>query len=706
VTPVRAVEARAGRRTATRWCAVVALVSVAVISLLQPASGYVSQGAPAEAIRKVTPWLLQHADGGDAEFLVILAESADLGAAGALASRRDKGRFVRDALFARAQQTQAPLLEWLRSRRLAHRPFYIVNAIWVKASRSDMMAIAARPDVARIEGNPSIVNLEPVVAANRERSTSGDAPDAIEPGVSYVRAPEVWAQGFTGQGIVIASADTGVKWDHVALKDHYRGWNGALASHDYNWHDSIHSGGGSCGFDAALPCDDYGHGTHTIGTAVGAEGTTNQIGVAPGARFIACRNMDQGVGTPARYIECMEWFLAPYPVGGTPAQGDPTKAPDITSNSWGCPASEGCSADTLRSAIEAQRAAGIMTVVSAGNSGPSCSTVSDPPAFYDAAYTVGAFAAATGDIASFSSRGPVTIDGNGRIKPDISAPGVSVRSALSSGGYGTLSGTSMAAPHVAGVAALLWSARPALRHQIADTESVLDDAAADVPVPVSASSCTPVEFPNNVYGFGRLDAKAAVDLAGAWISAEPGAVNPPAVKTSGGQPVVLTGAFANLSAVAVGGIAASWSYTSGTRQVTITSPAHVVGSADITLIPISGANYTRANAIAFLPAAFTDDILVAGVTVVRAQHIIELRQAVDALRAVAVLGPAPWVDPVLAAVPIKAAHILELRAFLEEAAAALGYVAGNYTDAALGAGTTIKRVHVEELRQRLRNLSE
>ena len=72
------------------------------------------------------------------------------------------------------------------------------------------------------------------------------------------------------------------------------------------------------------PCDDKGHGTHTIGTAIGDDGMGNQIGMAPGAKWIGCRNMDQGNGTPARYIECMEFFLAPYPVGGTPAQGDPT----------------------------------------------------------------------------------------------------------------------------------------------------------------------------------------------------------------------------------------------------------------------------------------------------------------------------------------------------------------------------------------------
>ena len=142
--------------------------------------------------------------------------------------------------------------------------------------------------------------------------------------------------------------------------------------------------------------------------------------------------MDPGDGTPARYIECMEFFLAPYPVGGAPAQGDPSLAPDITINSWGCPASEGCSVNTLQAAVEAQAAAGIMMVVAAGNSGSGCSTLSDPPSFYAASYTVGALNTGTDTIAFFSSRGPVTDDGSGRIKPDITAPGTSTRSATNS----------------------------------------------------------------------------------------------------------------------------------------------------------------------------------------------------------------------------------------------------------------------------------
>src|SRR4029077_10371567 len=129
----------------------------------------------------------------------------------------------------------------------------------------------------------------------------------------------------------------------------------------------------------------------------GDDGNGNQIGMAPGAKWIGCRNMDdQGVGTPARYIECMEFFLAPYPVGGTSAQGDPSLAPDISTNSWGCPLSEGCSADTLQTAVVAPRAAGIFMVAAAGNGGANgCHTIADPPAIYDAVYTIGALTTGT-----------------------------------------------------------------------------------------------------------------------------------------------------------------------------------------------------------------------------------------------------------------------------------------------------------------------
>ncbi|MDX2043440.1 MAG: S8 family serine peptidase, partial [Acidobacteriota bacterium] len=473
---------------------------------------------------KVSDWVMANtADGKEAEFLVVLTDKADISNADRFNAKADKGRFVRDSLMAKALATQAPIKELLAARKRKMQSFYIVNAMLTFGSRELVEELAARDDVARIEGNPQIKNnlvaqptAEEINAAVRSL-TSPNAPEAIELGVNSIRAPEVWAQGFTGQGIVVGGADTGIKWDHAALINKYRGWNGTTANHDFNWHDSIHSGGGVCGANTTAPCDDNGHGTHTVGTTLGDDGGSNQIGVAPGAKFIGCRNMNQGNGTPATYIECMEWFLAPYPIGGTPAQGDPAKAPHITVNSWGCPPSEGCSPNTLQAAVEAQRAAGIMMVVAAGNSGSACSTVSDPPSFYAASYTVGAISASNGAIASFSSRGPATADGSNRLKPEITAPGVSVRSATSSGGYSTLSGTSMATPHVAGAIALLWSARPALNGQIQQTIDLLNAAAVDV----AFAGCSSSGVPNNVYGWGRLDIKAAYDASGCNYALNP-----------------------------------------------------------------------------------------------------------------------------------------------------------------------------------------
>ena len=445
-----------------------------------------------------------------AEFLVILAPRADLSAAARLPSKMEKGRAVRDALWHTAQTSQAGLRVWLDARGVSYRPFYIVNAILVTGNESLAQAIAVRPEVARLVANPRIKNDMPQPTPAQWMDLLRTT--AIEPGVSYINAPDVWAMGFTGQGIVIGGQDTGYDWTHPAIKNQYRGWDGTTANHDYNWHDSIHSnthGANTCGTDSPVPCDDHGHGTHTMGTAVGSDGGSNQIGVAPGAQWIGCRNMDNGWGTPATYLECFEFFLAPYPVGGTPADGDPSLAPDLTTNSWGCPAEEGCDWDTLQSAVEAQRAAGIMTVVAAGNSGPACSTITDPPAIYDAAYTVGALTTGTDTLASFSSRGPVTVDGSNRPKPDIAAPGTSTRSSYPGGGYASFSGTSMATPHVAGAMALLWSAVPTLTHDIDATEAYLNAGAH----PIATTECGSSGTLNFGFGAGRLDVAAAVELA-------------------------------------------------------------------------------------------------------------------------------------------------------------------------------------------------
>ena len=457
---------------------------------------------------KIAPWVMEHtANGQQAEFFVVLTDQADLSGAAALPTKSQKGAYVYNALWSKSQATQDPILQWLHEQDLKYQSFYIVNAILVNGSREVAETLAARPDVARVEGNPHIQNPLPRPVPADGASSHSEAPATIEPGIVYTHAPDVWALGFNGQNIVVASADTGQRWTHNALKPHYRGWNGVTADHNYNWHDSIHNSvGNPCGNDSPQPCDDYFHGTHTTGTAIGDDGGSNQIGMAPGAKWIGCRNMDVGTGTPARYIECMQWFLAPYPIGG--GQGDPTKAPDITINSWGCPTSEGCSVNTLQAAVDAQAAAGIMMVVAAGNSGSSCSTVTDPPSLYASSYTAGALNTGTDTIASFSSRGPVTADGSGRIKPDISAPGTNTRSAsnTSDNAYTFASGTSMATPHIAGAMALLWSAIPSLQNQIDPSRAALNNAA----VHISTTLCSSTGIPNNVFGWGRVDILAAV----------------------------------------------------------------------------------------------------------------------------------------------------------------------------------------------------
>jgi serine protease AprX len=487
--------------------AVVALVAAVASS---DAVGQRVGGNVVNIANKIAPWVVEHtAYGQQAEFFVVLADRADLSPAANLPTKTEKGRFVYQTLLEKAQSTQESILQWLRDRNIEHQSFYIVNAILVKGDRQLAETLAARPEVARIKGNPHIHNDLPQRGPVEQSPLLPGAPATIEPGITYTHAPDVWALGFKGETIVVASADTGVRWTHNALKPHYRGWDGVNANHNFNWHDSIHDTvGNPCGNDSQQPCDDFFHGSHTTGTAIGDDGDTNHIGMAPGAKWIGCRNMDGGEGTPARYIECMEFFLAPYPLNCTPNEGDPTKAPDITINSWGCPPSEGCSANTLQDAVEAQAAAGIMMVVAAGNSGSSCSTVSDPPSFYAASYTVGALNTGFDTIASFSSRGPVTRDGSNRTKPDITAPGTGTRSASNScdSCYTTASGTSMATPHISGAMALLWSAIPGLQNQIQASRDALNNAA----VFISSIQCGPAGPPNNVYGWGRVNIATAV----------------------------------------------------------------------------------------------------------------------------------------------------------------------------------------------------
>ncbi len=470
--------------------------------------------APAQRLpawqNKVDAWVLETATSRETEFLIYMAEQADLSGAAMLPTKQEKGRYVFERLVETARRSQQPLIEALQAAGVSYRPYWVANMIWARGDLALVQLIAARPDVARLYANPWVQLAE---AASPVDSPTSHAPQTVEWNIARINADDVWAAGYTGQGAVIAGQDTGYDWDHPALIRQYRGWDGSVADHNYNWHDAIHennpntSPGNPCGFDSPIPCDDNNHGTHTMGIMVGDDGAGTQIGVAPGARWIGCRNMEQGWGTPATYAECYQWFIAPTNLAGNDPR--PDLAPDVINNSWSCPAAEGCTdPNVLLMVVNNVRAAGILTVHSAGNEGyAGCGSVNTPAAIYAASFTVGS-TDSSDIIAPSSSRGPVIIDGSNRLKPNVVAPGVGINSALPGTGYGIKSGTSMAAPHVAGLAALLLSARPALSGQVNRLEELIEQSAIKFADP-TCGGVPDLPAPNNVYGWGRIDAWAA-----------------------------------------------------------------------------------------------------------------------------------------------------------------------------------------------------
>jgi serine protease AprX len=465
---------------------------------------------------------------GRAEALIVLADQSTpaLSPLPAGADYKAHRRALVDALRKRADAQQAGLRAWLDARGVEYRPYWITNIVYARLSADDLSALAARTEISRIEPNPLIKMQIPKPDAS---APAAPVVETIAWGVDKINAPKVWAKGVTGKGVTIAGEDTGYQWDHPALKLQYRGWKGGSADHNYNWHDSIHVPNGSCPADSPAPCDDQGHGTHTAGTFAGDDHGDNQIGVAPGAKWIGCRNMNAGVGSPATYIECMQWMLAPTNLKGK--NPDPDQAPDVVSNSWTCPPSEGCTVgDELRKAVNQVNNGGILFVAAAANSGPSCSTITDPPAIYANSFDIGA-TDSSDRLAGFSSRGPVLKDSGEqmkKIKPDVSAPGVNVYSSYPPNSYASLSGTSMATPHTAGAAALLMSAVPALKghpnavarllRKTATTDGVTD------PVNQTCGGTSNLDWPNYMVGHGRIDVYAAYLAAvadAADISDEP-----------------------------------------------------------------------------------------------------------------------------------------------------------------------------------------
>lgn len=450
--------------------------------------------------------------------VIVMKEQADISYVKNIKGKDAKATYVYNALIQKANETQTELIQYLKANGIHHRSFYIVNMISATTDLATIRKIAARDDVREViqDGNFKMLDMPETDRSQTSKSTRVPIWN-----INQIGAPTVWAMGYTGQNVVIGGQDTGYAWDITPIKSKYRGWNGSTADHNYNWHDAIHMdnpmspGTNSCGFDSPIPCDDHNHGTHTMGTMVGGlDNNSQEIGVAPGAKWIGCRNMENGYGTLTTYVECFEWFLAPYPVSG--GAGDPTKMPHVINNSWGCPTEEGCNTSnftTMETALNNLRNAGCVIVVSAGNSGPNCNTVKDPAAIFSGSFSVGATNSSNG-IANFSSRGAVSVDGSYRLKPNVCGPGVDIRSCLKNGAFTNWNGTSMAGPHVAGVVALLISANPELAGEVDKIEDIIEQTALNITSSTQSCDGTPgTSIPNNTYGYGRIDALAAINFA-------------------------------------------------------------------------------------------------------------------------------------------------------------------------------------------------
>lgn len=335
-------------------------------------------------------------------------------------------------------------------------PLWIVNGAIVKASKSELSTIENLGNVASVKPVEyrKWIDLRP--ASRVVRTDAAPVWNIVK-----VRAPEVWQNyNIDGSGIVVGHIDTGIAASHPALKGKvlaFKDFTPAAKTEAY---------------------DDQGHGSHTAGTIAGSNG----LGVAPGARLIVAKVFDKSGGAEdAWLLQAMQWIMDP---DGNPDTND---APLLVSNSWG---SDDSTDKGFWEAVKSWVSAGMVPVFAAGNNGPN--KVGTPGGFPHS----WAVAATKKDdvLAYFSSVGPVVWDGVTYIKPDIAAPGYGVISCDTGAGTVSNMGTSMACPHVAGLAALMLQANPKLT--IEQVRSLGESTAIDLGAAGK----------DNKFGSGRFDA--------------------------------------------------------------------------------------------------------------------------------------------------------------------------------------------------------
>ncbi|WP_197701589.1 S8 family serine peptidase [Micromonospora echinospora] len=479
-----------GPRRKSRPAAVATIALLALLASTAPAAQAApTEGEPADrASAKIEkPLGGKFAVAAMQDFLVRFTERADLTEAGRTKDWDVRGATTANALKASAARSQRGVRALLDKAKVSYKSFWATNAIYVEDGSATLaQQLAGRAEVQMLY-EPRTYEI-PVVAEDQPSVT----PQSLQWGIADVNADDVWTNyGITGEGVVVASIDSGVQYDHPALVKQYRGTNGdGTFDHNYNWFDAS----GTCG---GKPCDLNGHGTHTMGTMVGDDRAGNQIGMAPGATWITTNGCCDSDTT---LIESGQWLLEPTDLNGQ--NPDVSKRPNIINNSWGTqsPSNDPFMEDISR----AWEASGIFSVWANGNIGSACNT-SGSPGSRIINYSVGNYDS-NHAINPYSSRGAGQ---DGETKPNISAPGSAIRSSVPGSGYAHYSGTSMAAPHVAGAIALAWSAAPTLLGDVAATKALMDGSAVDTP----DNQCGGTDDDNNVFGEGRLDALALLAAA-------------------------------------------------------------------------------------------------------------------------------------------------------------------------------------------------
>jgi len=427
------------------------------------------------------------------KIIIKLANQVDVAAMDAIfyenkTTLKERTKTVISALQEKATSTQRPLIAWLQEEdgltQASLKTFWIANLLALEATPALITKLSHRADIEWIDIDAELA-LESYVEA---AAPPPPAPGASELGLNAIKADKLWAMGYTGYGRLVMSADTGIDPAHPAI---VHNWRGNFTSPELGWFDANNANNTNIS-----NCGD--HGVHTLGTMVGLDRAKDDtIGVAFNAQWVGS-NVLCGSGTSGN-IAAFQWAIDP--------DGNPNTIadmPDVINNSWRDPGAQGECNGAYVNILNAMEAAGIAVIFSAGNEGPDVSTVTPPKNINTNLVNAFTVAAVNGNnnnfnVAGFSSRGPSICGGEGslEIKPEVSAPGQNVRSSELDGTYGSKSGTSMAAPHVAGAVVLLKEAFPNLTG--AEIKLALYFSCQDLGIPGE----------DNTYGMGMIDVLGA-----------------------------------------------------------------------------------------------------------------------------------------------------------------------------------------------------